>query len=70
MDTKLKKFNTSILFKFIALILCLATVGVSVCYGAKEFVTIKRNDLQGEHFYDALYNTNNKNVAMTQTFKR
>ena len=70
MDTKLKKFNTSILFKFIALILCLATVGVSVCYGAMEFVTIKRNDLQGEHFYDALYNTNNKNIALTQAFQR
>lgn len=69
MDTKLKKFNLSFLFKFIAVVLCLLCVGASVCQLSGQLVLAEKRDLRTENFFDAVYFGESKEIWDTNSFK-
>lgn len=69
MDTKLKKFNLSFLFKFIAVVLCLLCVGASVCQLSSVLIMAEKRDLRTENFYDAVYFGESKEIWDTNSFK-
>ncbi len=70
MDTKLKKFNLSILFKFIAVVLCLLCVGGTVVQLSTSLVMAEKRELSEINFYDALYFGNSREDWETESFKR
>lgn len=69
MDTKLKKFNLSFLFKFLAVVLCLVCVGGSICQLSSSLVVAEKRELRTENFYDALYFGDSKEIWDTNSFK-
>ncbi len=69
MDTKLKKFNLSFLFKLIAVVLCLLCVGGSICQLSSSLVMAERRDVQGENLEDALYTGSATELYETKSFK-
>ncbi len=69
MDTKLKKFNLSFLFKFIAVVLCLLCVGGSICQLSATLVMAEKRELQLENLEDALYTGSATELYETKSFK-
>ncbi len=69
MDTKLKKFNLSFLFKLIAVVLCLLCVGGSICQLSSSLVMAEKRELRTENFYDAVYYGYGDEIWETNSFK-
>ncbi len=69
MDTKLKKFNSAALFKFLAVVLCLLCVGGSICQLSSVLITAEKRSLGAESFYDAVYFGESKEIWETNSFK-
>lgn len=71
MDTKLKKFNLSALFKFIAVVLCIVCIWGAASQAVSSLVLCDKRNLEGANFVDALYSSHtNGEVWKTETFKR
>ncbi len=69
MDTKLKKFNSAALLKFLAVVLCLLCVGGSVCQLSSSLVMAEKRELQVENLEDALYTGSATELYETKSFK-
>lgn len=71
MDTKLKKFNLSFLFKFVAVILCVFCIGGAAVQLLSGLMMAEERDLTEANFVDAFY-MESKNSALyeTNSFKR
>ncbi len=70
MDTKLKKFNLSALFKLVAIALCLLCIGGTVTQLTSSLVMAEKRELGLKHFEDALYYADERDIWETESFKR
>lgn len=69
MDTKLKKFNLSALFKLVAVALCLLCIGGTVTQLVSSLLVADERMLGLNNFTDAVYQGKNQPVWQTESFK-